>query len=117
MRSNEGRATYENIKSGVLEAYYDFCRDRGVVKRMSHLEVLGYVDCEYEDIFESPLENLMLTVARLILTGGWYPEAEKNFRRSIEQQLSSNSLESLLVEVPKNEADLFLHDLQILKLI
>lgn len=117
MAFQEERVTYQAIKVWALEAYYDFCRDRGLVKRWSHREILGSVDYEFENAFERPVEKLMLSVVQLVLSGGWYAEAERNMRRSIEGQLAEHGLENLLADVPQEEAKLFKHDLTILKLI
>jgi hypothetical protein len=111
------RATYETIKSWALAAHYDFCRDTGLVSRRPYLEVLGRIEYEFENTFDLPVEKLMLCVVQLVLTGGWYPDAEKNYRRAIQDQIAQYGLEKLLSDVPQEEANLFRHDLNILKLI
>ncbi|MBE0628023.1 MAG: hypothetical protein IH603_00225 [Burkholderia vietnamiensis] len=83
----------------------------------SHREVLGYVDLGFEGVYESQIENLMLCVVQLILTGGWYPDAERNMRDSIVRQISMEGLDNLLQGVPSEDAELFKHDLRILKII
>lgn len=117
MALHEERVTYQAIKVWALEAYFDFCRDRGLVKRWSHREILGSVDYEFENTFERVVENLMLCVVQLVLSGGWYAEAEENMRRFIAEQLAEHCLENFLADVPEEEAEAFKHDLKILKLI
>jgi hypothetical protein len=114
---NDERETYETIKSCALYLLYDFCRDTGLVSRRSHLEMLGRIDYQFENSFDLPVEKLMLCVVQLVLTGGWYPDAEKNYRRAIQDQIAQYGLEKLLSDVPQEEANLFRHDLNILKLI
>lgn len=117
MTLHEHRVTYLTIKQWVMEAYFDFCRDRGVVLGRPHAEILGGVSYEYEGCFERPVERLMLEVVCLILNGGWYPQPMNYHREQIQKLIAESSLENLLVDVPAEEADMFLHDLEILKLI
>lgn len=117
MNLNENRVDYGTIKSWVLEAYYDFCRDRGHAKGWSHDAILGSVEYEYECTFERPVENLMLKVAELVLSGGWHKEVEKNIRDKIFSNIKENGLENLLAGVPEEEYELFQHDLRVLKII
>jgi len=117
MPLHEKRVNYETIKAWVLEAYYDFCRDRGHGESWSQDGVLGAVEYEYECTFERPVENLMLKVIELVLSGGWHKEIEQNIRKRIAVQLAEHGLENLLADVPSDEAEAFRHDLNILKLI
>ena len=117
MSLNEERVTYGAIKTWVLEAYYDFCRDRGFGAGWGHDGVMGAVEYEYEGAFERPIENVMLKVIELVLSGGWHKEVEHNIRRKIADQLAEYGLEKLLADVPADEAEAFRHDLRILKLI
>ncbi|VWB41031.1 MULTISPECIES: hypothetical protein [Burkholderia] len=117
MESNGDRTTYEIMKADVLGLYFNFCRDRGLVGRYSHLEVLGYIDYEYDGAFESRLEILMFRVIWLVLSGGWHADLEKTMRDKISNQISTEGLNDLLQGVPADEAELFRHDLRILKFI
>ncbi|SMF67367.1 Immunity protein Imm2 [Trinickia caryophylli] len=83
----------------------------------SHREVLGSVDYAFEGTYESKVENLMLCVVQLVLSGGWYPEAEQSMRGKISGQFLAEGLDNLLQGVPQAEAEQFKHDLKILKLI
>ena len=114
---SEERAAYPVLKEWALNSYFDFCRDRGVVMGMSHLEVIGYIDHDFEDGFERPIEDLMWRVVLLVLSGGWHPEWDARQRQLIAERMTEHGLENLLVDVPAEEADLFRHDLMILKLI
>lgn len=114
---HENRIDYLTIKNWLLDAYYDFCRDRGVVLGMSHLEVIGYVDYEYEKTFERPIEQLMFRVGELIISGGWYNDFEKNVRKIMDDLFVKYDLNGLLQDLPSEEADLFKHDLRILGLL
>jgi hypothetical protein len=117
MALHEHRVTYPTIKQWVMEAYFDFCRDRGVVMGRPHAEILGGVSYEYEGCFERPVERLMLEVVCMVLNGGWYQQPMDYHREQIQKILVESSLENLLSDVPQEEADLFRHDLKILKLI
>ena len=44
MSEFEDRDDYCSIRSELLDTYYDFCRDRGLVTGVSHLEVMRYID-------------------------------------------------------------------------
>lgn len=114
---SEERITYQTLKEWALGSYFDFCRDRGVVKGMSHLEVVGYVSLDFEYGFERQIEDLMWRVVLLVLSGGWHSYFDVKQRQLIADQVAEHGLENLLADVPKDEADLFRHDLEILKLI
>ena len=116
MKSRKERVPYETIKGRVLDAYFDFCRDRGLVGRRSQEEILGGITYEFENAFELPLENLMLCVVQLVLSGGWHPNAEAYLREQISDQLAEFHLDNLLVGLPQEEASLFRHDLDTLRL-
>ena len=111
------RVSYETIKALALDAYYDACRDNALMRGWSHREVLGSVDYAFEAVYESQIENLMLCVVQLVLSGGWYQEAEQKMRSRISHQLATEGIDNLLREIPQEEADRFKHDLNVLKLI
>ncbi|WP_244136300.1 hypothetical protein [Burkholderia sp. BCC0405] len=117
MDSEGQRVTYEVMKAEILSLYYIFCRDRGISGKFSHREVLGYIELECEDIYERPIEILMLRVIQLILSGGWHPRFENWMRKIISEQISTEGLGNLLKELPTDEVELFKHDLKILKFI
>jgi hypothetical protein len=114
---SEERVTYQTHKEWALNSYFDFCRDRGMAMGMSHLEVIGYIDYDFEDGFERPIEDLMWRVVLLILSGGWHPEWAAPQRKFIVDRIAEHGLDGLLIDVPAAEAQTFRHDLTILKLI
>jgi hypothetical protein len=113
---HEERVTYETLKSWALDAYYDGCRDLASMKGWSHEQVLAYVVHTFEDGFERPVEDLMWRVILLVLSGGWHPNWEAGARQTITDQLSQGGLEALLLGVPREEIELFRHDLRVLEL-
>lgn len=114
---HEVRIPYGTIKSWVLEAYYDLCRDRGVLSGRSHAEILGGVVYEYDETFERPIERLMLEVVHIVLNGGWYAYPMSYHREKAQRIMEEHGLENLLAVVPQEEAEAFKHDLKVLKLI
>ncbi|QVN19855.1 hypothetical protein JYG32_02200 [Burkholderia pyrrocinia] len=78
---------------------------------------MGHVDLNFEGVYESQIENLMLCVVQLVLSGGWYPDAERSMRKKIVDEISVNGIDKVLQGVPSEEAELFKHDLRILKFI
>lgn len=114
---HEERVTYMTLKSWALDCYYEGCRDHAVMKGWPHEQIMGYVDYQFENIFERPVEIFMWHVVLLVLSGGWHPDWSHRARQLIADQIATKGLENLLADVPKDEADLFLHDLEILKLI
>jgi len=117
MSRNENRVPYETIKARVMDAYYDFCRDRGLVDRRCQAEILGSVDYEFENSYELPVENLMLCVVQLVLSGGWDLDSEVYMRKRISDQLAEHGWDYFFSAVPSDEANVFRHDLSILKLV
>lgn len=116
MKLHDQRVTYSTIKCWITDAYFDFCRDRAIVLGRPHLEILAGISYEFESSFERPVERLMMEVVCMVLTGGWYQLPMKHHQDQIQKLITENGLENLLAAVPKDEADLFRHDLKILKL-
>ena len=114
---NYERTTYRKIKSLIFDAYYDFCRERGVGMGWPHEQVLASVAYEYENVFELPVENLMLRTILLILSGAWYKEGESNARKWVEELLEKDSFAQLVKEIPAEEAEELYRDMKGVKLI
>jgi hypothetical protein len=87
------------------------------MKGWPHEQIMGYVDYQFENSFERPVEKLMWRVVLLVLSGGWHPDWDSSTRQLIADQISEYGLESLLADVPNEEAETFRHDLKILNLI
>lgn len=114
---HEDRVTYKILKEWALETYYEGCRDHAVMKGWPHEQIMGYVSYQFENAFERPVENLMWNVILLVLSGGWHKEVEGSIRERIINLLAEHGLEKLLVDVPGDEAEVFRHDLKILRFI
>lgn len=114
---HEERITYTTLKSWALDCYYEGCRDHAVMKGWPHEQIMGYVDYQFENVFERPVESFMWRVILLVLSGGWHEDWCSRARQLIEDQIIKNGIDSLLAGVPADESDLFRHDLRILKLI
>ena len=117
MSEKKARRTYFEIKEEALAIYYDFCRDHGVEGRLPQEKVLASVDYHFDGTFNWQLEELMFLVVELILSGGWYPEIERYCRQSIEAWCAKSDLWKMLDGIPKEESDLFVNDLRVLKLL
>jgi hypothetical protein len=117
MNVKNKRKTYDEIKSDVLNVYFTLCRDHGLVLKRPFEQILGAVDYNFERAFVLPVENIMLGVVKLVLSGGRYPDAEVNIRRQISEHIASCGLENILTDLSWVERDDFLHDLQVLKLV
>lgn len=114
---HEERVTYETLKLWALECYYEGCRDHAIMKGWPHEQIMGYVDYQFENVFERPVEIFMWRVILLVLSGGWHQDWYSRARQLIEDQIVKDGVDSLLAGVPDDESELFLHDLKILKLI
>ena len=114
---SEHRVEYQTLKGWALESYFDGCRDLAAMKGWPHEQILGYVSYTFEDGFERPVENLMWQVILLVISGGWHEDWCTRQRQKISEQIVKTGLENLLVGVPADEAEVFLHDLDVLKLI
>ncbi|MBD9547758.1 hypothetical protein IB246_13885 [Pseudomonas sp. PDM01] len=78
---------------------------------------MGYVDYQFENSFERPVEDFMWRVVLLILSGGWNQNWYSSARQLIVEQIMRNGIDNILAGVPAAEAELFRHDLRVLKLI
>ena len=117
MFQSEDRVPYQTLKSWALDAYFDFCRDSGLVDHWSHEQVLARVDYSFEDGFARPIEDLMWRLILLVLSGGWHSEWCQRQHQLIVDALTEHDLENLLADVPTDESEAFRHDLKLLKLI
>ncbi|MBD7923455.1 hypothetical protein [Xanthomonas bonasiae] len=119
---NQDRASYFQIKSWVLENYWDGCRDHGPLpsnkdKEKWNLEQIasdvydGYAGGEGS--FDSPLEYLMLEVISFVLSC-WHPVQAEYHKDRICNLLLDNDLEEMIKGIPENEIHEFKHDLSIL---
>ncbi|WP_343741669.1 hypothetical protein [Herbaspirillum huttiense] len=116
-KKSEERITYQTLKVCALDSYFDFCRDSGLVSQWSHEQVIARVDYSFEEGFERPIEDLMWRVIVLILSGGWHVEFAERNRALIADLIAENGLQNMLSDLPLEEAEIFEHDLKILKLI
>lgn len=114
---HEERLTYETLKMWALDCYYEGCRDHAATKGWSHEQIMAYVDYQFEHSFERPVEQLMWRVILLVMSGGWNKVWCFSAREIIVEQLKENSIESILFGIPLGEAELFMHDLRVLRLI
>lgn len=114
---HEERVKYETLKIWALECYYEGCRDHAVVKGWSHEQIMGYVDYQFENVFDRPVESFMWRVILLVLSGGWHQDWCSRARQTIEDQIIEDGIDNILAGVPADESKLFLLDLKILKLI
>lgn len=117
MSSQEERVNYQTLKSWALDTYFDGCRDLAMMRKWPHEQILGYVSYTFEEGFERPVEDLMWKVIIFILSGGWHPDWESRARQVISDQIKAHGLDSILTDVPEEEAELFKHDLRILNII
>lgn len=109
------RYTYDEIKEMALFAYFDFCRTYGVVHGRSHWSVLTQVVNEYDYVFQRKIEELMFHVVLFVLAGNWSPEFSASVKKYIEENLSVLILGDIS-EIPSEELEEFIHDLEILGL-
>lgn len=113
---SDERITYSEMKDLALGAYFDFCRDSGLVRRQNHDQVVARVMYTFEFGFENPLEDVMWNLIILVLSGGWDVNFEVRQRELIVNSLRGNDLQAMLVDVPGDEVEQFIHDLSVLNL-
>jgi len=98
------RVTYSEIKSMVLACYWRGCRDHALTG-WSQEQVCAWTYGEFEGAFDLEVENFMLEVASLILSGGWSPQLAAHHTSEISQILSNSSIDILLKEVSAEESE------------
>lgn len=114
------RYTYPEIIKEILGTYYVTCRRKITDANgwSSNEHEIGYAQYDYDGVFTTDIEEIMYQTVCLILDAGRLGE---KFRDSgyeiINNILSRVSLDSLLADIPRTEADQFRSDLKILKLI
>lgn len=111
------RNTYQTLKNSALGVYFDGCRDLAIMSGWTHMQVVGYVSYAYEEGFERPIEDLMWQVILFIISAGWNSDWDVRQRQLIVSRIVNCGLDNLLLNIPDDEANLFLHDLKILEII
>ena len=109
--------SYQKIKSDVLDAYFDFCRDRGWKMNFSHGQVLGSVSYEFENVYESNEDKLMFCVVLMVLSGGWYAEPIASAREWVTECLNNKTVENIFQNMEHGDADFLRLDMNALGLL
>lgn len=113
----EERIIYDELKNWMLMNYFDDCRDYAFDKGWTYSQIVSTVHDGYEGSFSRPIENLMLELIALILTGGWNQQTAEYHRKQITELLSKYQLSELLDGVPEEEAKQFEMDLRKMKFL
>ncbi|MGI4848928.1 MAG: hypothetical protein ACRYGK_12430 [Janthinobacterium lividum] len=115
----EERVRYQEMRSWLLNCYYNYCRSKLIGQRdwVAEESETAYAYDQFSNAFDSPLENLMLEVLSLILDGGRFPQFGIYHRTKIAEILRFSNLNDLLADVHAVEAEEFLQDMKILQLI
>lgn len=108
---------YQEIKTEVLDAYFDFCRDRGWKQNFSHEQVLGSVSYEFENVFTEDEDKLKFCVVLMTLSGGWFPAATEAAKSWVLSLSSSQKLNKLFEELEEADSTLLKDDMRVLGLI
>jgi hypothetical protein len=122
------RQPYQLIYLSIFEYCNTYCRHKvgNILSLSIHTEKSwsknenerGYALEQLEGSFTFAIEDLMFSVAHLILDGGRSFD-EKNFmiyhREKIQNILQKNDLSTMLVELPQPEREYFEYDLRLLK--
>jgi len=119
----DSRVSYPEMKSSVLENYWEACRDHGPATKAAGVWELAQISSDVYDgyaggsgSFDSPLEYLMLEVISLVLSC-WYPDQADFHRARIAELMRDNDIGAMLSSIPFDEAEVFKHDLKILRII
>jgi hypothetical protein len=113
------RRTYYEIKSSVLEMYYDgtisfiLNNNKNIHETWDFNSVMGF--CYQEMIYwceKRPIEHLMLELVILITWGAWNVDIEKEKRIKILEILQNSNINYLLKDIPEEECIFFLNDLK-----
>lgn len=108
--------SYREIRRDLLDTYLAGCASRGF-KGWTHEEVCSWAYCEYDGVYETPVERLMFEVSGLALTGGWHPDLVSYRRQQILKILAENDLPGLLSQVTEEDSQELVRDLKVLELI
>lgn len=111
----EDRVTYAEIKDMFLDVYYRTCRNHYNDDNWPTDSILSFVYHEFSDSYELDIENLMLNVIGLVLVNGRYKNIVDYMQNEVKEVLSKHSLAQLLIDIPNDEANEFLYDLEMVK--
>jgi hypothetical protein len=110
------RPSYREIRRDLLDTYLTGCASNGS-KGWTHEEICSWAYFEYDGVYETPIENLMLEVSGLALTGGWYPDLVSYHRQQILKIIAKTVLPELLSQVNEEDSQELVRDLKVLDII
>lgn len=121
----EERATYIEIRASFMSCFYVYRRDNIKDSRQRKETIaikqsteVGYAYYQWEDAYDLPIEILMRDVFTLIMLAGCTPGiVEQNLRKAINEILTNNSLEDLLLDVSEDEVSDLFYDMELLGLL
>ena len=115
----EDRVTYGEMRSWLLECYYEYCRGKigSDTTWMDGEREIGFAYHELDGVFERPIERLMLETLALIFSGGRLPAVEAMHRREIAIILAEHPIAELLHGLHEEELHEVRTDLHLLELI
>lgn len=108
--------SYRDIRRDLLDTYLTGCASKGF-KGWTHKEICSWAYCEYDGVYEKPIERLMFETAGLALTGGWHPDLVNYRRQQVIKILVGNDISDLLSQISEEESNDLVRDLKILDLI
>ena len=121
---SENLYTYDKIRKGLIACFYEYRRhliataQKQKMRPLKQEEEVGYASAEWDDVYERPVEQLMLYVATLIMLVGCNPAVFIDYlHKSIRDILEKYTLEELLQEVDEDSKSDLLYDLTLLGFI
>ena len=112
--------SYQEIKSEILNGLYDdfknnFYRKKLLESRFSSKEILAKLYDDFEPAYEKTIEKLMFYTVFIILNEGCNAGADEYYRSEFNKIVNQNGgLDGLMKEISREDAELFLHDLEII---
>lgn len=110
------RQTYDQIRADLLSIYHRGCIEKGTYGWTPE-QVCSWAYSELDGSYPLPIENLMLEVAALGLTGLWYQNQVSFHLDEIRKILSENVESDLFSSLESSEADELKTDMRSLRII
>lgn len=108
------RTNYETLKLWFLKSAYYACQNKfefgKISKWLPNESEWGYASYQFENSFDLPVENLMLSVIEIICNAGRHEPTHKICMENIQRIISENNLNDLLSDLDIEEKEEFMAD-------
>lgn len=113
----EPRLTFEELRDWICRCYFHLCTYRLKSEKTFYKKrilLFHNISANDEGVFERPIERIMYQTVLLILASDCEPNELELFWKHLELELADHDLDTLLSDIPEDEAKIFVSHLNTL---